>query len=568
MSFIPELELQGAEKTQYSSLVDKVRHMSSSQVMRLAENYAGKSKTGEALVLYSLVYNRIEDGMSDKDLNVCALARLKAGRVYYEQANYTSALEMFVDGVAISEKCKKPLHAARLYNNIGNVYCVFLEYEKGIDYYLKALEYCRKVPDRDTEHDIAINAAGISTFLKKIDDARKFYRISEKTKNTADPVDVFMSGYTKSLMMMLEGNFNYAANRLAWLAGYAQRMKMEPKYKCFAYQELSNAYRGMGYRDSVLKYLNLCYSEADKNNLQHTFVEAIKDMSAYYESVGDLVSANRFKSRYLAIKDSVYNIRRFDEIKNNLFTYEVNKTYKEMDDLRTRVSERAQTIRIQRMLMLAVVAVLLTMTVFLVVVLRQKKKINRSYADLYTVNRDFIADQEELTARVHKGLDVLKEKELQIESLKTEIGKVKGTSAAGGEYDAVKYRKSNLSEEKRAALADQIQNVMENTLAFCDCDFTLDTLAGMVGSNSKYVSQVINDSFNKNFNSYINPFRIHLACKRFSDVEKYGQYTLKAIASSVGFRSYTSFAGVFKQITGITPSLYQKMAHEGVNERK
>ena len=35
---------------------------------------------------------------------------------------------------------------------------------------------------------------------------------------------------------------------------------------------------------------------------------------------------------------------------------------------------------------------------------------------------------------------------------------------------------------------------------------------------------------------------------------------MKAVAESVGFRSYSSFVSVFRKITGITPSLYQNMA--------
>lgn len=35
---------------------------------------------------------------------------------------------------------------------------------------------------------------------------------------------------------------------------------------------------------------------------------------------------------------------------------------------------------------------------------------------------------------------------------------------------------------------------------------------------------------------------------------------MKAIAESVGFKSYTAFVNAFKKITGITPSIYQKIA--------
>lgn len=558
---------RGADETQYSELVKKAQRLPSAQILNLADKYAGKEKTGEALVLYSVVYNRINKDMSEKSRNDCALARLKAGRIYYRQGNYINALEMFVAGVEVSEPCDRPLYAAQLYNNIGNVYSIFLEYEKGVGYYLKAYDYCRKMPDRETEHDILVNVTGITTFLRKMDDARRYYRMAEKTKNPADTEDVFMSGYTLSLIQIYEKNYAPAVSRLKRLAKYAADKKMAPKYQCFAYQELYSAYNSMENPDSTLKYLRLCYDTACRHDLQHTFVETLKSLSAFYEKEGDIASANKYKTQYLDIKDSIYNIREFDAVKNTLLTYEVGKTSKEIEDLRTREEERMHTIRMQRAVMLAVGAVLLLITVFLVVVWRQKKKINRSYADLYTVNRDFIATQETLTARLRKDRDMLRDKETEIETLRVELDRTRG-EAAGEEKDAAKYQTSNLSEDKRQTLAEQIQNVMENTLEFCDCDFSLDTLAGLVGSNSKYVSQVINDAFNKSFSNYVNPYRIHLACKRFDDIENYGQYTMRAIALSVGFKSYTSFANIFKKITGITPSLYQKMAREGESKQE
>ena len=84
----------------------------------------------------------------------------------------------------------------------------------------------------------------------------------------------------------------------------------------------------------------------------------------------------------------------------------------------------------------------------------------------------------------------------------------------------------------------------------------------MVNSNSKYVSQVINEVYHKNFNTYINEFRIREARIRLTDLDNYGHYTIKAIAESLGYKSTTTFTNVFKSITGITPSIFQRMAKE------
>lgn len=116
----------------------------------------------------------------------------------------------------------------------------------------------------------------------------------------------------------------------------------------------------------------------------------------------------------------------------------------------------------------------------------------------------------------------------------------------------------------RRKLLDSVVDIMENTTEFCRPDFSLARLAVLVGSNNKYVSLVIHDTFHKSFKNYVNDYRIHLACLRMSDTAGYGSYTLNAIAESVGFKSYTTFVELFRKTVGITPSMYRDKLKESV----
>jgi len=97
---------------------------------------------------------------------------------------------------------------------------------------------------------------------------------------------------------------------------------------------------------------------------------------------------------------------------------------------------------------------------------------------------------------------------------------------------------------------------------FCGIDFSLDRLAGMIGSNSRYVSEAINDGYGKNFRTFLNEYRVREAMRRLSDSERYGNYTIKAVAESVGFKSQAHFIAVFTKLTGMKPSVYQKISRE------
>lgn len=114
--------------------------------------------------------------------------------------------------------------------------------------------------------------------------------------------------------------------------------------------------------------------------------------------------------------------------------------------------------------------------------------------------------------------------------------------------------------EKWSALMKDIEEVMADPANFCNPDFSLQELANAIGSNTKYVSQAINETTGDNFRAYVNGFRIREARSRLTTDVNYTQLTIQCIGESVGFRSMSNFCIAFKKITGMTPSVYKKMA--------
>ncbi len=546
--------------------VEKATRESSATLLESAEKYAAEGNFQDALALYAIVYNRIDNSMNDNEKENCIKARLKAGQIFYNQGSYHNALDQFVIGVKLSEEHDIPEYAARMWNNIGNIYCIFLDTGKGIDCYNKAMAICNKYPDRKTKHDIAVNLTGIYCKRGEYDKAKKYFAIAGKTMERNNPVNEYMQQFTECLIMFGENRHKDAVARLKKLAAYSQEKSLEPKYLCFAFQEISNGYQYLNQPDSAIRYLKLCCETAAEHNVLHTFDFTLKELSDFYEQKGNIDMANKYRAKYISIKDSVYNMRDFDAIKNSLFTYEVNKTSREIKDLQQSERDKARTIRTQRLIMLVSVSVIAMICTFLFIVLRQKRQLRRSYMNLYKVNNDFIESQKGLTSR-------LRELKVQYEAdtRKPDSGDT-GVPDESTDTEAsrtnTRYRTSSLAEKEKLKIADAIRDIMENTLEFCNPDFSLDTVASLIGSNRTYVSQVINDVFKKSFNEYINPYRIHQACSLFRDTQNYGHYTMKAIAECVGYKSYTSFVNSFKKVTGITPSLYQKMTrseHKDVN---
>ena len=548
----------------YMTLVKKTSKSSIKSVMRQADRYLEAGHQDTALVYYMVVCNRMDDKLSDEDKHHCAMAFLKKGNIYYMKGGFADALKAYFSGLRIIKTCEDQKGIGRFYNNIANVYCAFNELEKAYTYYETGYKCCSKYRDHQNEYKILTNLTILNVQLGKTREARKCFNLSEKLKDKNSKADNFMGRFNYGLILIAEKNFAQAVSNFKSLLSYSFDVGMEPRFICSAYKKLYKSYMELGERDSTLKYLKLCENTAVKHGIHYFYLDVLLDHADYFDAQGDYKSASRYRARYQKDRDSVYNIHDFDRVKNEQTLYEMDKYDKYIASLNAREKERLQTISRQRLTIAGVTVVTAVIGVLLLLVYRQKGKIDKSYNDLFIINRDFVKQQEFTRQRMLELNNRLKSSEAELAALRASqkhsdgAGEAPDTAVATTADDADGKNKTlAISEDMRRKLLDAVIDVMENSTEFCSSDFSLARLASLVGSNSKYVSLVINDTFHKTFKNYVNDYRIRLACLRMADTGTYGSYTLNAIAESVGFKSYTTFVELFRKVVGITPSMYK-----------
>lgn len=86
---------------------------------------------------------------------------------------------------------------------------------------------------------------------------------------------------------------------------------------------------------------------------------------------------------------------------------------------------------------------------------------------------------------------------------------------------------------------------------------TLKGLSDALAVSPNLLSQKINTDLNRNFNEFINEFRIEESQKRLLS-DDYTHLSIDGIGQSVGFKSKSSFYTAFKKRTSMTPSAYRK----------
>jgi AraC-like DNA-binding protein len=119
-----------------------------------------------------------------------------------------------------------------------------------------------------------------------------------------------------------------------------------------------------------------------------------------------------------------------------------------------------------------------------------------------------------------------------------------------------KYQRSALKEETREEILNKLQKLMEEEELYTDSEITLEELAMKLNANSRYLSQAINEVYQKNFFNYINDLRIAKA-KKMLNGDQHDKLSIEGIAKVVGFQSKSSFYTAFKKTTGITPTEYK-----------
>jgi len=112
-------------------------------------------------------------------------------------------------------------------------------------------------------------------------------------------------------------------------------------------------------------------------------------------------------------------------------------------------------------------------------------------------------------------------------------------------------------EDDQKVLFDKINTLINQQRLFREPKLSLVFLADEVDISASKLSTIIKQYSNKNFNDYINDFRIEFA-KELLKNSDYKNYTIASIGLESGFNSKSTFYYTFKKQTGFTPYTYQK----------
>ncbi|EFN90999.1 transcriptional regulator, AraC family [Prevotella amnii CRIS 21A-A] len=105
-------------------------------------------------------------------------------------------------------------------------------------------------------------------------------------------------------------------------------------------------------------------------------------------------------------------------------------------------------------------------------------------------------------------------------------------------------------------LKEKILEIILIQKRYKDKSYSAKQLAEDLGTNTRYISAVVNVRFHTNYTSFVNKFRIEEAMTLLVD-KRYQDLNMEDISDMVGFSNRQSFYASFYKLNGITPRDYK-----------
>ena len=128
-----------------------------------------------------------------------------------------------------------------------------------------------------------------------------------------------------------------------------------------------------------------------------------------------------------------------------------------------------------------------------------------------------------------------------------------------------KYQSSSLKGVEEVKIFTRLQDLLVKEKLYLNAEISLRTVADILKTNTKYLSQVINHKAGCNFQHFLNIYRVEEAKAKIID-PKFRNLTLLGIALQCGFKNKSTFYKVFKDISGITPRDFVKQNNLSIVE--
>ncbi len=118
------------------------------------------------------------------------------------------------------------------------------------------------------------------------------------------------------------------------------------------------------------------------------------------------------------------------------------------------------------------------------------------------------------------------------------------------------YEKSQIIGLDLKQILSRLFELMEDEKLYVDEDLSMPVMARELGVSSHQLSELLNKEIKKNFNSFVNEYRVKEAKELLIEQP---ERSILSVGVGAGFNSTTTFNSVFSKLEGVSPGKFRKM---------
>lgn len=440
------------------------------------------------------------------------------GTNYQNMGDYRNAIKAFESAFQKCDPDKSNIALAKTYVNIGNLYIAWNKNEAALEYLEKGLEFSKAKGFEQLQRTILTLIAEIYFESGNFNESKNYYtRVLEIPDGIQDKYNEARAYNGLAKISGRELNYKDAiAYSLKALKLFEETER--PFYIANTHYILAENYLHTSNTAKAKEHLDIASDIANKNSLKELIAEISLLHARYNNIVNNGRDSERYYEEYIELKNSLFEeqnqelLARFQVELDNLIK---DSQLKEAQSL-NQIKEIELSEKKKQLFFILVIALLLLISAFVFAIMyARKQKANRI---LFLKNKELL-ERESKIQKKNEGVEIQ-------ESLQNEIIQ----------------RLVNQQNENRVHLRN---------------DISLYSLSKLLGTNSSYLSKIIQLNYNSNFSTYLNKCRVLEAQKMILD-KNFSNYTIDAISQECGYKSKSTFNKAFKEFTGLTPKEFKR----------
>lgn len=274
------------------------------------------------LLLLLILFN-LEIGAQSRSSNEYSKS-FESGQEYYNNANYTKALESFLLALKISEETNDQEKTAICLKNIGNVYLQLRQHQQAISYYKRSADICKKTGNTcegDALFNIGLTLIDMDHFNKALsflNEAKSAYKTASNKQG--ESLVLSYLGYIETELTNHAKALNYYLEALAIQQEFNDKERLSETLRFIA-----EAYTSLGNYEKALSYQSKALELSQKINSKAIIRDNYWGLYNIYKQSGNSLKSLEYLEKYSELKDSIFSQESTAQIAEMQTKYDTEK---------------------------------------------------------------------------------------------------------------------------------------------------------------------------------------------------------------------------------------------------